>query len=121
MYSTSTPFTDIKSVRAALTSFAAQMVIKEIIREVEEAIKPENGLHVSLKGKKNTNQVEWQDIGTTTFARVASIIQKHQRLFWALTMAVSGRKPRVRKGVQTERQMRPLEAVRFHLIPGGNI
>ncbi|KZP30917.1 hypothetical protein FIBSPDRAFT_883643 [Athelia psychrophila] len=54
MYSTSTAFMEIKSVRAALTSFAAQIVLKEIVREVEDAIKPENGLHVSMKGKMNS-------------------------------------------------------------------
>ncbi|KAF7973930.1 hypothetical protein HWV62_13994 [Athelia sp. TMB] len=116
MYSTSTDFTEIKSIRAALTSFATQAVRKEIIKEAEEAIKPENGLHVSLKGKNDTKQVKWQDIGSATVAHVSALIQKNQPLLWALIMAVSGRRPRVRNGVQTERHRRPLETVCVHTI-----
>ena len=52
MYSLLVSYTDIKPVRPALTSFAAQIIATRLGAEAEEAIKPENGLCVALSHKK---------------------------------------------------------------------
>lgn len=111
MYSTTLNFVEIGPVRAALTSFAAQTVRDEMVREVEDVVKPTSGLHVSIKTKALTKQVEWQDIGAATVSNVAEIIRKHQPLTWCVVMAIAGRKSHVRKGIQTECQMCLLEVV----------
>jgi hypothetical protein len=67
MYSTaSTPYTDIKNVHMALTSFAVQIVHKKLIAEAKQAVKLSSGLHASAK-KKATQQVEWSDIGRCSY------------------------------------------------------
>jgi hypothetical protein len=55
-FSTSTPYTKIKSVRACLTSFAAQTVRKEVIREAESAAHPTSSsyLHFIKGWRKKT-------------------------------------------------------------------
>ena len=48
MYSLSEPYTNIKPLRPALTSFAPQLVEKKNLVKVESAIKPSSGLHISF-------------------------------------------------------------------------
>ena len=52
MYSTSVPYVEIKPVRPALTSFAAQTVKTKMIHEAENAIKLSSGLHVAVTRKQ---------------------------------------------------------------------
>jgi len=40
MYSTTTPYAEIKSVRPCLTSFGAQIVQEELVREAKSAVEP---------------------------------------------------------------------------------
>jgi hypothetical protein len=119
MYSTaSTPYTNIKNVRAALTSFAVQIVHKKLIAEAKQAVKPSSGLHASAK-KKATQQVEWSDIGAATVSQVAQIIKKHQPLTWHYMMSIA--QPETRGGRETG-QRRPASAVsEATLTPLGNI
>ncbi|KAI0746872.1 hypothetical protein C8Q80DRAFT_1321778 [Daedaleopsis nitida] len=50
MYSACTEdFQNAKSVRVALTCFAAQTVMKKLVKEAEDAIRPDSGLHASRK------------------------------------------------------------------------
>ena len=56
MFNTSVPYSEIKAVRPALTSFAAQSVKKKLVREAEDAVRPGSGLH--------TTKSVWSDIGT---------------------------------------------------------
>ncbi|KJA28108.1 hypothetical protein HYPSUDRAFT_801622 [Hypholoma sublateritium FD-334 SS-4] len=47
MYSTHTPYTELKPVRVALSSFAMQTILNKAVREVEAAIATTSGLHLS--------------------------------------------------------------------------
>jgi hypothetical protein len=49
MYSTDIPYTEIQSIRPALTSFAVQLVAKRLVKEAQEAVHPSNGLHATMK------------------------------------------------------------------------
>ena len=88
MYSTSTPYTEIKNVRAALTSFSFQVVHGRLVSEAKQAVKPSSGLHASAK-KKGSQQVEWSDIGASTISKVGQIIRKHQPLTWYYMMSIA--------------------------------
>lgn len=76
-FTMSVPFQNICSARPALTSFAAQLVLKKLIQEVEAAVQPTSGLHTS-----HSQQVSWADIDTTTMSSIAKLIQKYQPLTW---------------------------------------
>lgn len=88
MYSTSTPYLEIKPVRPALTSFAAQIVQNKLVMEAKQAVKPSSGLHATSR-RKGHQTVEWADIGATTVAKVSHIIQTHQPLTWIYMMSIS--------------------------------
>jgi hypothetical protein len=45
MYSTTTPYTEIGNVRAALTSFAAQVVKVKLVKDVKAAVRVSGGMH----------------------------------------------------------------------------
>ena len=47
MYSTDTPYLEIQSIRAALTSFAVQIVEKKVVKEAQVAVHPTSGLHAT--------------------------------------------------------------------------
>ncbi|KAH7902758.1 hypothetical protein BJ138DRAFT_1021562, partial [Hygrophoropsis aurantiaca] len=90
-------FADIKPVRAALTSYAAQTMKKRLVREAENAVKPSSGLHTHIKPSKSSPemaQLQWTDIGSTTMSSVAESIKKYQPLTWEYVTAICARKPR---------------------------
>ena len=64
MYSTSTPYIEIRNVRAGITSFAVQIVRKKLVAEAKQAVKPTSVLQAS--GKKKKGHMEWSDIGAAT-------------------------------------------------------
>lgn len=112
LYSTTTPYVDIRPVRAALTSFAVQIIAKKLSREAESAVKSANGLHVSISSKTPTNQLAWGDIGPNTVPRVTDIIRTHQPVAWHLANTVAARKVRFREGgYLPTRKTRPAEVV----------
>ena len=53
MFSTTIHFTDIKSVWVVLTSFAIQTVCDQLVKEADNAVKPSNGLHISVKNQSD--------------------------------------------------------------------
>ncbi|TEB25344.1 hypothetical protein FA13DRAFT_1796456 [Coprinellus micaceus] len=70
LYSTNIHFSQIKPVRLALTSYAAQKCLRKVHREGAAAVKPSAGLHASArKNTNNTSKLEWQRIGLSTIAR----------------------------------------------------
>lgn len=112
MYSLLISYTEIKPVRPALTSFAAQIIATRLEAEAEEAIKPENGLCVALSHKKHAaKKISWTDIGAATVERARKIIQALQPLTWALLMKVAARPGRKVNGVRAVRKNRPPEIV----------
>jgi hypothetical protein len=114
MYSVSEPYTNIKPVRPALTSFAAQLVEKKLVKEAESAIKSSSGLRVSISNKKKVapgSLIKWPDIGSATVENTRKIIREHQPLTWSLIMKVSSRPPRTRNNAKIIQQRRPPESV----------
>jgi hypothetical protein len=112
MHSISEPYLNIKPVRPALTSFAAQLVKKKLVKEAESAIKLSSGLHLSISKKTMaTNLIKWPDVGSATVENTQKIIQDHQPLTWSLLMKISSRPPRTRNNVKIIRQRRPPENV----------
>ncbi|TFY63099.1 hypothetical protein EVJ58_g3444 [Rhodofomes roseus] len=102
MYSTTTNWKEIKSVRPALTSWAAQKIFKQLTREADEAVKPENGLHAMQYkkaassdggGEPSAHDITWADIGSATVLHVEDILKRHQPLTWAYVLAVAERSP----------------------------
>jgi hypothetical protein len=53
MHSLSVPYTEIKSVRPALSSFAAQKCLTKLTPEAAKAVKPTSGPWASCVGKED--------------------------------------------------------------------
>ncbi|KAJ3506750.1 hypothetical protein NLJ89_g6695 [Agrocybe chaxingu] len=116
-FSTVVPYTKLKPVCPALTSFAAQLVANKLIEEAEKAIDAANGLHLSLTGaQKRSKKLEWTDIGSLTFETVQNILQEHQPLTWSLVMKIATRPPRNRNGAVAVRIKRPVNLVAASVI-----
>lgn len=113
MYSADTPYTDIKPVQPALTSFATQIVAKQIARETEKAVKSSNGLHVPISSKNSDKGklVSWPKIGSATFEYTHKIITTLQPLTWKLIMKIA-----VRPNAHLVRKTRPPEMVATNVI-----
>ncbi|KAF8166678.1 hypothetical protein BJ912DRAFT_1092378 [Pholiota molesta] len=115
MYSTDTPYSDLKPVRTALTSFAVQTVLKKLVKEAESAIATLSGLHLSLSNKRHhEKKIEWRDIGALTFEHAQDIITMHQLLLWNLVNTLAARRPRDRSRIV--RTKRPPHLVAVNVI-----
>ncbi|KAF8872739.1 hypothetical protein BD779DRAFT_1708992 [Infundibulicybe gibba] len=119
MYSTKTPYTEIKPVRAALTSFAVQIVESKLVKEARQAVKPSSGLHATSR-RKGARRVEWLDVGATTVSRVAGLIQLHQPLTWHYMMCISEPESRPSQGEVAVHRRRPPATVCTHAISALN-
>jgi len=111
-FTMSVPYRNIRSARPALTSFAAQVVKKELVQEAEAAVQPRSGLHAM-------QQVSWADVRSTTVSSVADVIQKLQPLTWELVTEICARPPRKRDGVVVERKrssINPPEAMQYRSL-----
>lgn len=112
MYSTTQPYIKIRSIRPAMTSFAAQLAQRLMVREAEKVVQPENGLHASRTRGKTQKHLVWTDVGASTIPKVAEIIAKHQPFTTACALAIAERPPRKRNGrVVAERTYRPAPMV----------
>ncbi|KAI5888787.1 uncharacterized protein SCHCODRAFT_02671332 [Schizophyllum commune H4-8] len=96
MYCVDLPYTEIRQMRPALTSFSAQLVKQQLVREAEEAIEVKSGLHVSIgkKERKNVKPLVWDDLGVGTVDHVRGIIQRTQPLLLNFVSELCSRKPR---------------------------
>ncbi|KAF8191273.1 hypothetical protein BJ912DRAFT_295157 [Pholiota molesta] len=95
MYTTNTPYTELKPIRPALTSFAVQIVLKKLVAEAESAVSTSSGLQLSLSDKRhNEKKIEWRDVGALTFESAKEIITTHQPLLWNLVNTLASRRPR---------------------------
>ena len=121
MFSITTPFIEIKSVRQCLTSFAAQIIKRRLVKEAVQAVHSSSGLHALLSRNSSLHKAEWVDIGATTVPDVAGILQLQQPLTWEYLTSIAARKPRVHKGVVCVRKNRPVELVSIFIslfLPG---
>jgi hypothetical protein len=110
MYSTSTPFSEIKPVRPALSSFAVQKVKDKLVLEAKDAVLPSSGLHATTSDN-STRRANWVDIGATTIPEVAAVFNRKQPITWHLLRSIAEAKPRTRQGVTAIRQNRPIDGV----------
>ena len=77
MYSTSTPFLDIKPVHPALTPFAVQRAKKKVVREAKggcSAFERSPRDHQD----RSTRKASWFDIGAATILDVADVLRTKQ-------------------------------------------
>ncbi|KAJ7758355.1 hypothetical protein B0H16DRAFT_1821687 [Mycena metata] len=116
LYSTTVPYTDIRPVRAALTSFATQTVGKRVAVEAESAVKLNSGLHVSIGKKHPETKLRREDFGEGTIPRVQAVIKEKQPVTLYLFNRIAMRKPRKRDGIIIERKTRPAAMVVTHAI-----
>lgn len=98
MWSTDVPFTDIKPVRSALSSFAAQVVKTRLVDEARVAIRPSSGLHASVNSKTEVGKVVWADLGTALIPNVQAILKRHQPLTYHYMLSIATPKLRRRGG-----------------------
>lgn len=99
MYSTDTPYTEIRPVRAALTSFALQTVGDFLARGAEKAVQASSGLHVSLTSKNPDKRMGWLRLGTNTIPFVSEVLDRHLKPASYLLEKIATRNPRTRDGV----------------------
>ncbi|KAI0351471.1 hypothetical protein OH77DRAFT_1416044 [Trametes cingulata] len=120
-------FHEARSVRVALTTFAAQVVSKELVKEAERAVKPESGLHASRRAGKpdstpsaHRTKIVWADVGAATVSRVSDIITRLQPLLRTLLLAVAERhRPAASRpggSLSVVHQKRPAEIVVTNVI-----
>jgi hypothetical protein len=64
MYSVAIPYLEIRPVRAAMSSFAAQIVETRLLEEAQVGIDKDNGMHASIMSHNEAGRVEWASIGT---------------------------------------------------------
>ena len=109
MFNIDTPYVEIKSVHPAMSSFAAQLVRKQLSKEAEHAVRPGNGLNVFSKTEGGFHC--WADMGTMTVSSVLDSIKEHQPLTWHCVTTIATAKARKRNGVIEARRVRPIEYV----------
>ena len=110
MYSTSTPFAEIKPVRPALTSFAVQKVKEKVVQEAKEAVLPSSRLHATTSDC-STRKANWVDIGATTIPEVANVLKAKQPIAWHLPRSIAESTPQSQQGVRAIRKHRPIDGV----------
>ncbi|EGO00057.1 hypothetical protein SERLA73DRAFT_72804 [Serpula lacrymans var. lacrymans S7.3] len=107
MYSPETPYLEIKPARPALTSFAVQIVDKQLRKEQQKVLQPETGLAVG----KQTSEPQWVAIGRTTLAKAMQAFKTHQPLLWHYVLLLSSPRIRIRNGVRVIHKYHPPEPV----------
>jgi len=112
------PFEDIREVRPCMTSFAAQIVQRELVVQASEAVRPESGLHVHIPTQKrpfkaNASTIDWRNLGLQTHATIGDIHRKKQPLLWTLLWSVADpRTLQTKQSTKETRERRPIEPVR---------
>jgi hypothetical protein len=112
MYSTTIPYTCIRPVRPALTTFALQTVGAHLARGAESAGKSSSGLHVSRRSEDATKQLSWSRLGSNTISDVGDILESHLVAACYLLDLIATRKPRRRDSIELPPwKSRPLSVV----------
>ena len=111
MYLVTVPYTDIKNVQSALSSFAAQVVEVQLVQEAGAAIHETSGLHASVTSKTDNGQVKWADIGASLMMTTQSTLQVYQLLTFHYMCRIAKPKPRKQNGEVAVRDYHPPELV----------
>src|SRR5882762_7522120 len=116
-YCVDTPYIEIKPVRAALSSFAAQIVEVRLIQEARIAVEESSGMHASIVSEDFDSGVEWADIGASLIPTVQANLQQHQPLAFHYMRRIAEPKPQRRNGVVAVRVNRPPQLVTINPYP----
>ena len=76
MYSVTTPYTEMKGIRPALSSFAAQIIEAQLVQEARVAVQESSGLHASVTSKTENGLVEWANLGASLVTRARNAGQE---------------------------------------------
>lgn len=109
MYQVGIPYLNIRLVRPAITSFAAQAVLSRLVKEQNTVVKPENGLHAARPKRLQVDGRKYNAISPRMFEEVMVALQSHQPLAWSLLGRLS--EPKAHNGVISTRTFRPPEQV----------
>ena len=89
-YSVHISYLDIKHARPALTSFAAQIVMRKLDQEGRKIVKKESGLHTFTsrrnKDGPDISSESQQNLGPQIFSEISSLFEKEMPLAWNLLM-----------------------------------
>ncbi|KAJ7444410.1 hypothetical protein B0H11DRAFT_1616710, partial [Mycena galericulata] len=112
MFDTATPYSEIRTVRQALTAFAAQSCSDFLERESGTAVKPSGGLWAEIGNgtREDGSSAEWKDL-RTAIQEAALNLRTNQRLAVHFMHIIAEPKPRSRKGILTVRKSRPRDNV----------
>ncbi|KAF9235398.1 hypothetical protein BU15DRAFT_64917 [Melanogaster broomeanus] len=107
LYSPTPPYSQIKAARASITSFAVQIVEKQLQKEQRVVLQPSNGLAIG----KSSLDLTWEKISSTTTESIMNVLMTHQPLYWHYTLTLATPARRIRNGVVVERKYRPPKIV----------
>ena len=107
MYSVTTPYTGMRGLRSALSSFAAQIIEVRLLQEAQVAVHETSGLHASVTSKTEDGLVKWTDLGAALMTKTQTTLQTYQPLTFHYMRAIAEPKPRKRKGEIAVRNYRP--------------
>ncbi|KAJ6473014.1 hypothetical protein C8R45DRAFT_936050 [Mycena sanguinolenta] len=117
MYDTHIPYCDIAHVRAALTSFAAQVVKTKLINDTRHAANVSGRLHVPTEQQlEPDDNGKFTDLGTSLRNNMKDVIQLNQRLLFDFAVSLASPEPIRRNGVISERRNRPPELTAISTI-----
>ncbi|KAF8893739.1 hypothetical protein CPB85DRAFT_1440597 [Mucidula mucida] len=111
------PYMEICPVRPALTSFAVQIVMRELVVRAEKAIHPSAGLHVYIPSKKqptkqHVNVIDWKNLGSQTLRKISAIHQRQQPLLRYILSRVASRQPSTGRDItEDSSKQRPIAMV----------
>jgi hypothetical protein len=92
MYSVTIPYLEIGPARAAISSFAAQIVEAQLIQEAQAGIDKDNGMHASIK-TRNDGRVEWASIGASLIPTIQANLSQHMSLAFQYMLQITSPRP----------------------------
>lgn len=111
LYCINTPYAEIGPVRTMLSSFAAQIIEKQLVYEAQKAVKPSGGLHASVRSK-DSGAVTWSNIGAGLIPTVQKALQQHQPLaLYYLNHIAEPNRPQEVDGTAMACGMRPSDLI----------
>lgn len=109
-FSTTVNYLHIKYARPAITSFAAQIVRQELVKEADRAVQSNSGLHTfTTRGEA---MISRYDLGADSFLQALDIFQENMPLTWRLLLSLAASYTEAE-----QRKKRPPELVSYHIIP----
>ena len=99
IYSVTVPYLKIRPARAAISSFAAQIVKTWLIEEAQAGIEDDNRMHASIKTNNDSGRVEWASISASLIPTVQSNLSQYMSLSFLYMLQITSPRPQKQKGV----------------------